>query len=107
MTAREKGTVVSEDLFPKPDFYEEKPQEEKKLPVDDLAKALSLQEFGDIGVILIQKREEGGFIVVTSLIKQEIAMQQERVIRRTPGLSVLEVALLEALKRFMEARKRG
>jgi len=100
-----KGDVHSEDiLFPKPNFYEEKLQEARKLPTEDLAKALSLQE-GDIGVVIMQKREEGGYVTTIALIKQEILMRQERF--KSPKLTHLELLLLEALKRFMEASKRG
>lgn len=63
------GSVVSDDLFPKPDFYGKQPkQTEKKLPAPAIADALSLQE-EDIGLVIIKKRKEGGFVIVSDVVK--------------------------------------
>jgi hypothetical protein len=75
------GTVGSDDLFPKKDFYEPKAAPvEKKIPVEQVANALSLQE-DEIGLVIIKKRATGGYTVsstkLTDWKKESLHVRQQ------------------------------
>lgn len=73
-----KGDVTSEDLFPEPKFYEAtKAAPPPKLPSEEIGNVLSLKD-GEIGVIIITKRAEGGFVAVSDVVK--VAPRQKAII---------------------------
>lgn len=95
-----EGAVKSSDLFPRKDMYNLEPKkEEKKLPLETIAGYFGMKD-GDIGIIVMEKRETGGYIVSTALLTQQIIKSQP-----TNLGNLLETACRKLIGMFLEKKK--
>jgi hypothetical protein len=93
------GAVKSDDLFPKQDIYDFGPKkEEKKLPHGAIAESLGMKD-GDIAIIVMEKRETGGYVISTVLLSQPIKS------RPLDLGNLLEVSCRKLVRIFLERKK--